>query len=296
MDRGVINHIGVSGGKDSTALLLWAIHESGYDHETIKVSFCNTGNEAPETIEYLQMLREKVFPIEEITPELSFYDLVKKSKRFPGVRARFCTKELKVVPTKKHITKMIESGADVVLHSGIRRAESTKRAAQTEEFIDDPFFDCKVRRPLLNWSIQDVWDIHKRYGIPRNPLYDMGMTRVGCYPCVLCRKEEIGKIAQRDPARIAFLKRMEEEACAIAGHDGVTFFQRSKVPERFWSKETTWLSPSERTEAGQVIRLATIEDVARWGLESPDVWQMDFDYDEIEEEARSCPSAVGFCE
>lgn len=28
----LINHIGVSGGKDSTALLLWAVNESGYDH------------------------------------------------------------------------------------------------------------------------------------------------------------------------------------------------------------------------------------------------------------------------
>lgn len=36
-----INHIGLSGGKDSTALLGWALHESGYPRESLRFSFCD---------------------------------------------------------------------------------------------------------------------------------------------------------------------------------------------------------------------------------------------------------------
>ena len=40
-----INHFGLSGGKDSTALWGWAINESGYPKESIRGSFCDTENE-----------------------------------------------------------------------------------------------------------------------------------------------------------------------------------------------------------------------------------------------------------
>jgi 7-cyano-7-deazaguanine synthase in queuosine biosynthesis len=45
-----INHIGISGGKDSTALLLWAVHESGYPKESIHATFCDTDNEHQITL------------------------------------------------------------------------------------------------------------------------------------------------------------------------------------------------------------------------------------------------------
>lgn len=52
----LINHIGISGGKDSTALLLWAVHESGYDPNSLDVTFCNTHNEHQITYDYVRML------------------------------------------------------------------------------------------------------------------------------------------------------------------------------------------------------------------------------------------------
>ena len=294
----MINHFGVSGGKDSTALLLWAVRESGYPIESIRATFCDTGNEAPETLEYIKYLSENVHPIETIYPELGFYDLVMKEKRFPGVRARFCTKHLKLEPTRTHTLKLIEEHGDILLHSGIRRAESYARAKQTEEYVNDPFFDCLVRRPLLGWSIDDVWAIHARYGIRRNPLYDEGMTRVGCFPCVLGDKESIGRVARNHPERIAFIRSKEKEACEAAGHNGVTFFQRSKVPMRYWGHQSTRHKDSERTKKGEIIHLATIDDIARWALTAESLYQEDFDFDldEIEEGGRYCPSMLGVCE
>ena len=46
----IVNCIGLSGGKDSTALWGWAFNESGYDTATIHGSFADTENEYQETI------------------------------------------------------------------------------------------------------------------------------------------------------------------------------------------------------------------------------------------------------
>lgn len=52
-----VYHIGISGGKDSTALLLWMIYESGIPREQMIATFCDTQNEAKETYEHIVMLR-----------------------------------------------------------------------------------------------------------------------------------------------------------------------------------------------------------------------------------------------
>ncbi len=63
MSEYTLYHIGVSGGKDSTALLLWAVNESGYPRDRIVASFCDTGNEHQITYDYVRMLSDKVFHI-----------------------------------------------------------------------------------------------------------------------------------------------------------------------------------------------------------------------------------------
>ena len=40
-----VNYCGLSGGKDSSATALWLIHESGIPRESIRFTFCDTGNE-----------------------------------------------------------------------------------------------------------------------------------------------------------------------------------------------------------------------------------------------------------
>ena len=105
-----INHFGLSGGKDSTALMLWAVYESGYAPETLRFTACDTGNEAEETYEYIKMLNCKVYPITVLKPPLDFYQLAEKRGRFPSTTARFCTQELKMKPTKAYIDALIQEG------------------------------------------------------------------------------------------------------------------------------------------------------------------------------------------
>lgn len=288
----IINHIGISGGKDSTALLLWAVHESGYPRESLDVTFCDTGNEHPITYDYVRMLSEKVHPIRTLKPERDFYELAKWKKRFPGAKSRFRTIFLKIEPSKKHLKTLLDAGAEVVMHSGVRANESNERAklVQREEIRAG----LTEYRPLLRWTLDDVWAIHKRHGIEPNPLYSLGAKRVGCLPCIMSRKAEVANIATRWPERIDRI-RVDENSGFVESHHGFSgFFRATTVPLRFRSKKIT-------TKDGRVMMVCTIDDVVQWATEikpKPD-WEQpafNFELNTQREDATACQSTWGACE
>lgn len=287
-------HFGVSGGKDSTALLLWACYESGIPLEQIRATMCNTGNESPITLAYVQMLSTFVHPIEILEPPLDFYALAAHNKRFPSAVVRFCTRELKMKPTQAWIKQRWDEGHEVVLHSGVRASESFERSKLAEEEFDG-YYACIVKRPLLRWSLADVWAILDRYSVPRNPLYDMGAQRVGCFPCVMSRKAEIRAIAYHFPERIDFLRGKEMEVGLTRNKNFSPIFQRNRVPLGQRSMEYT-------TAKGKKIRVASIDDVVRWSRTVRGGMQyalgtIDEDCFEREDDKTiSCPSAIGQCE
>jgi 3'-phosphoadenosine 5'-phosphosulfate sulfotransferase (PAPS reductase)/FAD synthetase len=125
---------------------------------------------------------------------------------------RFCTEELKVKPMQRYLASLDD---EIVNCVGIRRAESKARSEMAEwEWSDG--FDCEVWRPLVTWSADDVVAIHKRHGLEMNPLYAMGATRVGCWPCIHARKAEIALVARTDPDRIRLIAD-QENALNAAG-------------------------------------------------------------------------------
>lgn len=194
----------VSGGKDSAALSLH-LRDLGIEHERV---FMDTGWEHPATYEYLRgPLTAVLGPITEIRGPETFAELVGRKGIFPARNKRFCTEELKVKPMQRHLAALADV-ADIVNAVGIRRAESKARSEMPEwEWSDG--FDCEVWRPLVTWSTADVLAIHERHGLPLNPLYALGATRVGCWPCIHARKSEIALVARVDPARIQQIAQQE---------------------------------------------------------------------------------------
>jgi 3'-phosphoadenosine 5'-phosphosulfate sulfotransferase (PAPS reductase)/FAD synthetase len=198
----------VSGGKDSAAMSLY-LTELGIDHDRM---FLDTGWEHPATYEYLRgPLTAKLGPITEVSGPLGFVDLVEKKGLFPSRVMRFCTTELKVFPAQRWLTGHADAlGVELVNSVGIRRAESKAREAMAEwEWSEG--FDVQTWRPLVTWSTDDVIAIHARHGLPMNPLYGMGATRVGCWPCIHARKSEIALVADVDPDRIDLIGRLTDK-------------------------------------------------------------------------------------
>ena len=52
-------------------------------------------------------------------------------------------------------------------------------------------YDASVIRPVKDKTAQEVIDIILDVGQQPNPLYRRGRSRVGCYPCVMCRLSEV---------------------------------------------------------------------------------------------------------
>lgn len=302
-----IIHLGVSGGKDSTAALLWLVHESNIPLSRVRVTFCDTGNEDVLTYNFLALLSETVHPIEIIYPKRDFWELALWKKRFPSRKARFCTQYLKVEPSRDYIWDFQQQSLNVLLLNGVRSDEShsSNDRGEVPKFGWDEGFACNIYRPLLDYSLDDVWEMHKRYlniddvlwiididpllsdehkkvisdkmslhGIPRNPLYDMGAVRVGCFPCINSRKLELRAMATYRPERVGFIASKEQSFNNANMYS--TMFARNTVPEVQRSKEII-------TKKGERMKVATIYDVVRWSktshggkqqtIELPDTYQ-----------------------
>lgn len=208
--------LSLSGGRDSAAASLY-LREQGIEHERV---FADTGWEAKETYEYLRgPLTAALGPIVEVRAERGFIGLVKHKGIFPDRSKRFCTEDLKMKPIRAWMRASADE-REIVNVVGIRREESAARAsaarASAEEWSYSDYFDCDVWKPLVSWSAADVAAIHERHGLPMNPLYALGASRVGCWPCIHARKAEIALVAQHDPERIDLIDQVERDLTAAA--------------------------------------------------------------------------------
>lgn len=134
----------------------------------------------------------------------SFLDAALLHGKFPMMRDRFCTDELKIqIAFDAAIKPLLDDGEVVVQWSGVRADESDKRAGYARFARDerDPDFLYNFL-PIHKWTAANVFALHKYFGIKPNPLYLQGADRVGCMNCVLCTKEEIAQTAARWPEHI----------------------------------------------------------------------------------------------
>lgn len=217
------NAVAFSGGKDSTALLLWA-KANLPDFVPI---FCDTKWEHPLTYAYIAKVNAEVCDGKLITISSEKFagmaGLVTLKMRVPSPKARFCTENLKVIPMQKWIAQQSE---DVTLYQGIRADESDSRRNMPDcEWSE--VYDCEVRRPLLRWTAEQVFAFLASHGVEPNPLYLLGARRVGCFPCVLITHGELKRLTDTLPEvwdRISELERYAQ---------GRSFFPPNFIPRRY---------------------------------------------------------------
>lgn len=259
------NIISFSGGKDSTALILWAKENL----ESFQTIFCDTGWEDKITYDYIEYINHFLLGGKLIVLKSEKYDgfadAAIKKKVIANTNMRYCTTELKIIPTKKYIKQF----DDVHLYNGIRADESPRRAAMDENVYDD-YFNCWVHRPLLKWTAKQVFDIQIKNGIEPNPLYKMGMNRVGCMPCIMSNHKEMKNIIKNRPDIIDKIRKLEKDV-------GNSFFKYNYIPE---------YACTGRSPKG--IKFPWIDDVVKYLQGNPNQTEM-FEYP-------TCMSFYGLCE
>ncbi|MFC4102868.1 phosphoadenosine phosphosulfate reductase domain-containing protein [Paenibacillus xanthanilyticus] len=172
-----------------------------------------------------------------------FLDLCIWKGRFPSTKARFCTTFLKTdVIYEQVVMPYLEQGFKVVSWQGVRAEESHTRSKLPER--EETPEGQEVYRPILRWLVDDVFAIHDRMGVKPNPLYKLGMSRVGCMPCVNCNKGELFEISRRFPAEIDRIREWEAIVKQASKRGAATFFptahgQGNGIDEWVeWSKTT----------------------------------------------------------
>jgi len=302
--------VSCSGGKDSTATLLLALERM----EHVEAVFADTGNEHRLTYEYLDYLEQKLkihirrlkadfskqierhrqyikdhWEAEGINPEKveqavnanfptgnPFLDLAVWKGRFPSSQARFCTEELKIKPLTEYALSLVEKGWFVESWQGVRAEESPSRANLPErEMLADGI---EAVRPIHKWSVKQVFDYHREKGIEPNPLYKMGMKRVGCMPCIHSGKKELAEIALRFPEVIDRIESWEKHVVQVSKWDCSTFF------------------PAEGCTNEEAYESGNIRKVVQWAKGLEPVFFKDFIERERESQKDSCSSEYGLCE
>lgn len=142
---------------------------------------------------------------------------------FPSTKARFCSQQLKHEPIRDFVVEPLQAdGYTVVSWQGVRAQESLSRAGL--DVVEQPEEQLITYRPLITWSAEDVFDLHRKHGIKWNPLYEQRMGRVGCMPCIHSRKDEIMEISKRFPDEVARVKEWERIVSSVSKRGGSTFF------------------------------------------------------------------------
>jgi 3'-phosphoadenosine 5'-phosphosulfate sulfotransferase (PAPS reductase)/FAD synthetase len=254
-DPSIVFVANMSGGKDSTALAC-ALREAEIPHRRV---FADTRWEAPETYAHLDVLREKLGPIDVVGYPGGMPAKIREGARFASRMQRWCTKELKIQPLRTYFDAVEANGAEAICTTGIRAEEGTEKngRATMPEIEDDHVWGGWMWRPLLQWTVADVIEIHRRHGIPMNPLYHRGHDRVGCYPCVMASKADVRLVADHSPARIAEIRSLEEFVTAERGR------RNGETPGRYkYENASFFLKAMNRSDPEGTMM--TIDEVVAW--------------------------------
>jgi cysteine desulfurase/selenocysteine lyase len=200
-DRPCVN-VSFSGGKDSTAVLVLAKRAGVND-----AFFIDTGIEFPETVEFIEQMG-----VEIVRRGGDFWSAVQKAGP-PAKDRRWCCKLLKLNPLKLHLA---DTGPCVTIQ-GNRWYESWNRA-DLDITSQNPANPLQLNiSPIRNWRALEVYLYLWWKKVPYNPLYDLGLERIGCYLCPAMLESESERVREIHPELASRWDRFLEEWAASRG-------------------------------------------------------------------------------
>ena len=176
--------IGYSGGKDSTMVvhlvfeMLMRLPPRDRTKRKVHVVGNDTLVESPLVINHLKESIGEIgegaeafgLPMEtKVTcpaPDQSFWvNLIGRGYPTPKMGFRWCTDRMKIQPTSAYVKEQIGEAGQVVLLLGIRRSESSARAASAKRHDNGlrltphtTMVGCMVYRPILELETDSVWE------------------------------------------------------------------------------------------------------------------------------------------
>ena len=242
MKKDILRCVSLSGGKDSSCLLILMI-EKGLPIDC--VLYANTGMEFPETEKHIAKLddflfRERGLHITTLRHPRGFewlmFHVPLQQKRaiarriannqaptgygWPGMRVRWCTGQLKIHLINKEVNRL-KGEKDALNYIGIA-------ADEVHRCKDNPH----NRYPLVEWGITEAQALQICYdrGYDFGGLYKI-YRRASCWCCPLQSMDELRKLRHHHPELWARLLDMDNQARAMFGPGPLGQFKQN------WSVE-----------------------------------------------------------
>ncbi|GLS99732.1 hypothetical protein GCM10007897_11150 [Sphingobium jiangsuense] len=221
---------------------------------------------------------------------IPFLDMATLHGRFPGTKTRFCTDETKLIPMMHRKRPLLDAGVSIIDWIGERADESPARAKKPPVQSKRQPTGARhvLYRPIFRWSAADAFAISERHGLKHNPLYTMGMSRVGCSTCIMVKKRELRAWAMRFPAEVGRVREWERLVSLVSRRTAATGTPASLLPAP--------TVPGDPDDHGR----ATIDRAIDWartgrGGRNYDLF-IELEQREADENGLLCDSEYGLCE
>lgn len=221
MDKPQIHVVSLSGGKDSTAMLLRMLEEK---MPVDIILFCDTGLEFPELYEHLDKIeRNTGLKVTRIKAphsyEYYFSEVEIKRKRstafsekygvehngygWAGPKMRWCTEVLKTRPRERFLSELRQK-YDVIEYVGLAADEQYRLERKCNQRSN-------CRHPLVDWNMteRDCLNYCLERGYDWGGLYEK-MRRVSCWCCPLQSLKELRVLYKDYPQLWSTLKRWDK--------------------------------------------------------------------------------------
>ena len=152
----------------------------------VKVFSLDTGRLHPETLEYLETVREHYgLNLEVLAPEAAAVEALVREKGLFSFRREGhgeCCGVRKVEPLRRALSRL-----DAWI-TGQRQDQSPDTRSHVPVVQWDAAFSTAARQlvkinPLARWDSADVWHYLRANDVPYNPLHARGYVSIGCQPC-----------------------------------------------------------------------------------------------------------------
>jgi 3'-phosphoadenosine 5'-phosphosulfate sulfotransferase (PAPS reductase)/FAD synthetase len=201
MEQKIRHILGLSGGKDSSALAIYMRDKV----PEMEYAFCDTGKELPETYEFLDRLEaflgEK---IERLNADREFdHWLSVFGDLLPSSQVRWCTRLLKIQPFEQFV------GEDKAYNYIAIRADEDRVGYKPLKNVDARNIEPKYPFKEDGITERDVYRILEESGLGL-PEYYKWRTRSGCYFCFYQRKAEWVGLMDNHPELFELAKGYEK--------------------------------------------------------------------------------------